>query len=239
LRAFAEAYSGHLARAKELLRRHAEQAQRAGQQAPVTPLQIVEAQWEVEFGNAQRARQQIAAVLPAISAWRLQLAAALTLARAGDAARAQAVSEKIEKRFPRHTLINGYWLPAINAAIEIDRKNPARAIELLNAAIPYELVDPEVGSPLYPAYLRGEAYLLSHQGAQAAAEFQKFLDHRGLVAMDPLGALARLGLARAYAAQGDADKARAAYRDFLTLWKDADPDIPIFRDAKAEYARLK
>jgi tetratricopeptide (TPR) repeat protein len=239
LQAHAEAFSGHLGRARGLIGRRVEQAQSAGRLQPVTRLQIVEAQWEVEFGNAQRARQQIAAVLPQISAKRVQLAAALTLARAGDAARAQAVSEKFGKRFPRHALIHGYWLPAINAAIEINRQNPGRAIELLKAAIPYELADPEVGSPLYPAYLRGEAYLLSHQGGEAAAEFQKFVDHRGLVGVNPLGALARLGLARAYALQGNAEKARVSYQDFFALWKDADPDIPIFREAKAEFARLK
>ena len=239
LQAGTEAFSGHLGRARELIRRRVEQARRASQQGPVTQAQIFEAQWEAEFGNSGRARRQTTAVLTESSVTRPQLLAALVLARAGDATRAQVVAERVSKRFPRDTLINGFWLPSVRAAIELHRGNAARAIELLEAAVPYELVDPGPGSPLYPAYLRGEAYLLLHRGARAAAEFEKFLDHRGLVGVDPLGALARLGLARAYALQGDTAKARAAYQDFLTLWKDADPDIPILRQAKAEFAKLQ
>jgi eukaryotic-like serine/threonine-protein kinase len=139
--------------------------------------------------------------------------------------------------------LNGYWLPAIRAAIEINRNHPTKAIEILQATEPYELgapvPQPEFGGFLYPAYVRGQAYLLLHKGTEAALEFQKFRDHRGLIANCPLGALALLGLARAYAIQGDTAKAKTAYQDFLTLWKDADPDIPIFIAAKAEYAKLQ
>jgi hypothetical protein len=138
-------------------------------------------------------------------------------------------------------MINGYWLPTIRAGIEIQRNNPSKAIELLQAASPYDLANPPpgVGGLLHPVYVRGQAYLLLHQGDQAAAEFQKFLDHRGVVMNCPLGALAHLGMARASVLQGDTTKARSAYQDFLTLWKDADPDIPILKEAKAEYAKLQ
>jgi tetratricopeptide (TPR) repeat protein len=142
-----------------------------------------------------------------------------------------------------YTLINVYWLPTIGATIEINSSNPSRAIELLKVAVPYELglvpANLEVAALLYPAYVRGQAYLLLHDGNKATVEFQKFLDHRTLVANNPLFALAHLGLARAYATQGDTAKAKVAYQDFLTLWKDADPDIPIFVAAKAEYAKLQ
>ncbi|HEY6266853.1 MAG TPA: hypothetical protein VIX11_01030 [Candidatus Acidoferrum sp.] len=134
-----------------------------------------------------------------------------------------------------HTLIQGYWLPTIRAAIEINRNNPTRAIEFLNATSPLEMI--REGS-LYAVYLRGLAYLLLHQGNEAAAEFQKLLDHRGLVGNSSRAALAHLGLARSYALTGDMAKARSAYQDFFALWKDADADIPILKEAKAEYLKL-
>jgi predicted negative regulator of RcsB-dependent stress response len=134
------------------------------------------------------------------------------------------------------TLLQRYWLPTIRAGVPLERKDPDRAIDLLKAVGTVELGG---FSHVAPAYLRGEAYLMLHDGNGAAGEFQKFIDHRGLVVNFPWGALARLGLARAYAMQGDTAKARAAYQDFLTLWKDAEPDIPILKEAKAEYAKLK
>jgi eukaryotic-like serine/threonine-protein kinase len=131
------------------------------------------------------------------------------------------------------------WLPTIGAAVALERKDPNRAVELLKAASTIELSQPaEANVVLCPVYLRGEAYLMLHDG-NAAVEFQKFIDHRGLVGNFPWGALARLGLARAYALQGNTAKAKAAYQDFLALWKDADPDIPILKEAKTEYAKLK
>ena len=134
------------------------------------------------------------------------------------------------------------YLPTIHAQLALIRMDHSKAIEILQAAAPYELGTPSGNaySPgLYPVYVRGEAYLAAHQGGEAAAEFQKILDHRGIVLNEPIGALAHLELARAYALQGDIAKAKAAYQDFLTLWKDADPDIPILKEAKAEYAKLK
>ena len=134
-----------------------------------------------------------------------------------------------------------YWLPTLKAAIELGGSNATQAVVALEAALPYDLGGPspfQLGT-MYPAYLRGQAYLMAHKGNEAAAEFQKILDHRGLVVNFPTGALAHLGLARAYAMQGDTAKARATYNDFLALWKDADPDIPILNEAKAEYAKLQ
>lgn len=131
-----------------------------------------------------------------------------------------------------------YWLPTIRASIELDRKNPPRALLVLRD-VSYEFGDVNfLGGNLYPVYIRGQAYLGTHQGKEAAAEFQKFLDHSGIVLNSPLGALARLGLARAYSLQGDKMKTCKAYQDFLAIWKDADPEIPILKQAKAEYAKL-
>jgi len=170
----------------------------------------------------------------------VQAIAALALARAGDTAGAEKQAAELDKAFLLDTLVQRYWLPTIRAGVALERQDPNRAIELLKAASTVEL-----GSPanltifLSPAYLRGEAYLMLRDGNRAAAEFQKFIDHRGLVVNFPWAALARLGLARAYALQGNTAKARAAYQDFLTLWKDADSDIPILKEAKAEYGKLK
>jgi hypothetical protein len=147
----------------------------------------------------------------------------------------------MEKSYPSQTILKVYWLPAIRAAIELDAGNFAQALVSLEAASPYELGAPPQFQPgtLYPVYVRGQAYLAAHNGPAAAAEFQKFLDHSGVVLNFPLGALAHLGLARADALSGDTAKAKAAYQDFFTLWKDADPDVPILKEAKAEYAKLK
>jgi predicted Zn-dependent protease len=166
--------------------------------------------------------------------------AALVLARIGDTAGAERLAAELDKTFPLDRLLQRYWLPTVRAAIALEHKDPNRAIELLRATSTIELGQPtSITVFLCPVYMRGEAYLMLHDGSAAAAEFQKFIDHRGLVGNFPWGALARLGLARAYTMQGDTVKARAAYQDFLTLWKDADPDVPILITAKAEYAKLR
>jgi predicted Zn-dependent protease len=150
------------------------------------------------------------------------------------------MAAELDKTFPLDTLVQRYWLPTIRAGIALERKDPNRAIELLKVPSAVELGEiTQFTIFLCPVYLRGEAYLMLHDGNRAAAEFQKFIDHRGVVMNFPWGALARLGLARGYAMQGDTAKAKAAYQDFLMLWKDADPDIPILKQAKAEYARLQ
>ena len=167
--------------------------------------------------------------------------AALALAQADDTARAEELAAELDKTFPLDTLVQRYWLPTVRAAVALERGNPNRAVELLKETNAIELGQPTTNSTvmLAPVYTHGEAYLALGDGQRAAKEFQKFIDHRGLVGNFPWGALARLGLARAYATQGDTAKAKAAYQDFLTLWKDADPDIPIYIAAKAEYAKLR
>jgi predicted Zn-dependent protease len=171
----------------------------------------------------------------------VRVIAALALARAGDAAGAEKLAAELDKSFPLDTLVQRYWLPSIRAGVALDRNDPNRAIELLKVASTIELssITADLTIFLCPVYIRGEAYLMLHDGNAAAAEFQKFIDHRGVVMNFPWGALSRLGLARAYAMGGNTAKARAAYHDFLTLWKDADPDIPILKQAKAEYAKLQ
>ena len=168
--------------------------------------------------------------------------AALTLARAGDPAQAEKLVNKLNQEFPLDTMMQNFLLPTIRASIELDKNHPQRAIEILQAATPYELGSASFGAlslgNLYPAYVRGEAYLKAGQGQQAAAEFQKLIDHRGIVANFVTGALAHLQLGRAQAMSGDKEAARKSYQDFFTLWKDADPDIPILVQAKAEYAKL-
>ena len=193
-----------------------------------------------EFGNWEQARRSATTALGISSDSNVRKFAALASARAGDVARTQALVEEMEKANPANTLLNYYWLATTRGAIELGQNNPAKAIEVLQPAAAYELgySIPFLFGTLYPVYVRGEAYLALHQGLQAIAEYQKILDHRGIVLNFHLGALAHLGLARAYAMQGDNAKARATYNDFLTLWKDADPDIPILRQAKAEYAKL-
>jgi predicted Zn-dependent protease len=150
------------------------------------------------------------------------------------------LAAELDKDFPLDTLVQRYWLPTIRAALTLDHREPNRAVELLQVASPLELGQPtNLRMFLCPVYVRGDACLMPHDGNRAAAEFQKFIEHRGLVVNFPWGALARLGLARAYAMQGDTAKARTAYQDFLALWKDADPDIPLLKEAKAEYAKLQ
>ncbi len=237
-----EAYSGRLDKARELTQRAVTSAESAQNKESAAFWSAEAAVREALFGDYGAVRERAGAALSLAPGSReAESEAALALALAGDMARAQALTDDLNKRFPLNTVIQSVWLPAIRAAIEINHKTPSSAIELLQAAAPYELgvgVGPNY-SCIYPAYIRGEAYLAAGQGAAAAAEFQKFLDHRGIVQNCSTGALAHLGLARAYALQGDTAKARAAYQDFLTLWKHADPDIPILREARAESARLK
>jgi len=168
------------------------------------------------------------------------------LARGGDVTTAQKLMDALNQEFPLDTLMQNYWLPTVRAAIALQRHDSAKAIEILQATIPYELADPPPFSSgtMYPVYLRGEAYLDAKgdgagNGALAAAEFQKILDHPGVIVNFPLSALAHLGLGRARALSGDSAGARTAYQDFFALWKDADPDIPILKQAKAEYAKLQ
>jgi len=236
------AYSGRLAKAQELSRRAVASAERAERKETAAGYEAEVALREALFGNAAEARERAAAALGLSTGRDAQYGAALARAFAGDAARAQALADDLGKRFPEDTIVQFNYLPTVRAQLALTRKDASKAIEALQAAAPYELGWPGKSAftpALYPIYVRGEAYLAAHQSIEAAGEFQKILDQRGVVFNEPIGGLVHLGLARAYALQGDTAKSRAAYQDFFTLWKDADPDIPILQQAKAEYAKLK
>jgi serine/threonine protein kinase/tetratricopeptide (TPR) repeat protein len=240
MQADTEGWYGRLKNAHELTGRAMDSAERNDAKETAAAYQAAAALREVEAGNREQARAEANAALKLAPNRDVRAVAALALARAGDTAGAEKLAAQLDKAFPLNTLVQRYWLPTIRAAVALERKDPSRAIELLKVASTVELGGAwNLAISLCPAYLRGEAYLMLHDGNRAAAEFQKFIDHRGLVVNFPWGALARLGLARAYALQGNTAKARTAYQDFLTLWKDADPDIPILKEAKAEYAKLK
>jgi serine/threonine protein kinase/tetratricopeptide (TPR) repeat protein len=236
-----EGWYGKLKNAHELTGRAMDSAQRNDAKESAAAYQAEAALREVEAGNREQARAEAHAALRLGPNRDVRAVAALALARAGDTAGAEKLAAELDKAFPLDTRVQRYWLPTIRAGVALERKDPNRAIELLKVASTVELgsITPDLTIFLCPAYLRGQAYLMLHDGNAAATEFQKFIDHRGVVMNFPWGALARLGLARAYAMQGDMAKARAAYQDFLTLWKDADPDIPILKEAKAEYAKLQ
>jgi serine/threonine protein kinase len=249
-----EAYAGHLAKARELTKRAVESAIRADNKETGAIYLANAALQQAAYGNAAGARQTAGEDLKlAPTSQGAEVEAALAFAMAGDTARAESLAQELGKRFPLDTQMQSLWLPAIQAQLALDRKNPTSALTILQAAgSPIELG--QIGfvnniSCLYHVYVRGEAYLAAGQGSAAAAEFQKILYHSGIVWNCWTGALAHLGVARANALQArtsqgaDADAARvralAAYKDFLTLWKDADSEIPILKEAKAEYAKLQ
>jgi ATP/maltotriose-dependent transcriptional regulator MalT len=235
-----EAYYGRMTKARDFSRRATDSAVRADAKETAAFWQINAALREAELGNAALARQGVAAALKISQGRDVKIMSALALARTGDVARAGALAEELEKSNPTNTLLKAYWLPTIHAAGEIAKRNSSQAITDLEPAVSYELgVAFTSINYLYPAYVRGQAYLLAHNSSAAAAEFQKLLDHRGMVTNFVTGALAHLQIGRAYAMAGDMAKAKAAYQDFFTLWKDADSDIPILKQAKAEYAKLQ
>jgi len=236
-----KAYFGRLDKARDLSQRAIESGKGADAKENAALWQVNAALREAEFGNRSSARKNALAALTLAPGTYIRSVAALALARAGDSAQAAKLANGLDHEFPQNTVIQGYWLPSVRAAIELDAKDSAKAVEILKRAAPYELgqCQPFQLGMLYPIYIRGQAYLLAHRGAEAAVEFQKIVDHRGIVLNFPLGALAHLELARAYLLEGDKTKASAAYQDFLTLWKDADTDIPIYQQAKTEYARLQ
>jgi serine/threonine protein kinase/tetratricopeptide (TPR) repeat protein len=285
-----EAYAGHLSKARELMKQSIDNAIRSDSKETGAISQAIAAQREAVFGNAAEAKRSAAEALKLVpTSQAVEDEAALAFALAGDTARAESLAQDLNKRFPLNTQMQSLWLPAIQAQLALNRKNPAQAIGDLQAATPIELgTIPFLNnvSCLYHTYIRGEAYLAAGQGKEAAAEFQKVLDHSGIVWNCWTGALAHLGVARANALQAsiatahvgttasapatahvgtaalgrpgeqsspaadsgkispaDRDAARvralAAYKDFLTLWKDADPNLPILKQAKAEYATLQ
>ncbi|MGC1451075.1 MAG: protein kinase [Candidatus Sulfotelmatobacter sp.] len=235
------AYSGRRGEAWAFSQRAAEAARRKDENETAAIYLGNAALREAEFGNSARALETVDSALRLASSRDVNTLAALALARAGFVQRAQSLSDELARANPSNTMLNFYWLPTIRAAAELDQNRPAKAIEILQPAAVYELGGPSPLGPgtLYPVYLRGEAYLRLGQGDKAATEFQKFLVHPGCLMNFPFGALAHLQLGRTYAHEGDKARARVAYQDFLNLWKDADPDVPILNDAKAEFAKLQ
>jgi eukaryotic-like serine/threonine-protein kinase len=248
-----EAYRGHLRKARELTRRAVNSAVRADNKENAAVYLAIAAQREAAFGNITQARQTAAETLKLAPASQgAESEAALALAMAGDTARAESLAQDLNRRFPLDTQVQSLWLPPIEAQLALDKKNPAGALNILQAASPVELGQiPFVNniSCLYSVYVRGEAYLAAGQADAAAAEFQKILAHSGIVWNCWTGALAHLGVTRANALRArtsqpaDAAETRAralaAYKDFLVLWKDADPDIPILKETRSEYAKLQ
>ena len=238
------ARSGRFDAAMRFSRRAVEMAERAGQKERAGTFKGAEAVWQAMSGSAPAAKDSAAAALGLSNGRDVEYAAAFAMAVVGDLPRAHSLAADLERRFPEDTSVRFNYLPVLRALFALNQHEPRKALELLQVNVPYEFAVPAIDfnaffGGLYPVYVRGEAYLAARQAAEAAAEFQKVLDHRGIVAGDPIGALARLQLGRAYVLSGDHSKAKSAYEDFLTLWKDADPDIPILKEAKAEYAKLQ
>jgi eukaryotic-like serine/threonine-protein kinase len=240
LHADTQAYYGHMEKARDLARRATDSAVRSDAKETGAQWLAYQALREAELGNVTAARQGVARALALAPGRDVKVISAVVLARSGETAQSRTILEALEKSEPTNTYLKVYWFPVIEASIAMAQQAPDRAIVALEPALPYELGSPPPGATtMYPAYIRGLAYLAEKNGPAAAAEFQKFLDHSGIVQNFLLGSLAHLQLGRAYLISGDTAKAKAAYQDFLTLWKDADPDIPILREAKAEYAKLQ
>jgi tetratricopeptide (TPR) repeat protein len=226
---------GQMQKAGELLQRSVQVSDRLGFKETTADTQSFFAVTQAEMGNASKAKE-LAASSSALAHGRSNMESlAVALAMTGEVSRAQAIEDDLSHRFPDDTLLHQVSIPVVRALIEMDRKAPEKAIEALQAATPYEL---GTNQGLFPIYVRGLAYLQAKRGAEAAAEFQKMVDHRGIAPTAPEHSLAKLGLGRAYVLAGDTAKARAAYQDFFALWKDADPDVPILKEAKTEYEKL-
>jgi tetratricopeptide (TPR) repeat protein/predicted Ser/Thr protein kinase len=237
------AYSGRLRDGTRKSQRAAELAQQAGQSERAAQFEIGAALWEAFFGNKAAARHGAMAALDLSRSRDVEYGAAFALAFAGNSSESRRLAADLELHFPEDTVVRFSYVPEVRALLALNDGLPAKAVELLHGAASYELGTPPSSvfafyGSLYPIYVRGMAYLAAHQGAEAAAEFQKILDHRGIVISDPVGALARLQLGRAFALSGEPTKAKTAYQDFLSLWKDADTDIPILKQAQAEYVKL-
>jgi eukaryotic-like serine/threonine-protein kinase len=237
--AFAAAYAGRLQTATILTQRAVDQATQEGQPERAGLWEAGESLREAFFGNTTKATKSAMTALERSHNREVVFGAALALAISGNSARAETLATDLEKRFPEDTIVRFSYLPVVRARILLNRGEASKAIEQLQVSAPYELGAPRLlFGALYPIYVRSEAYLAARQGAEAAIELQKILDHRGVVGSDPIGALAHLQLARAAAFTADKAKAKTAYEDFFLLWKDADPDIPVLKQARAEYLKL-
>ncbi|MCU1225484.1 MAG: serine/threonine protein kinase with repeat [Edaphobacter sp.] len=234
-----DAYYGRLVRARDYSRRASQSAVSAGSKETAALWRAAAGLREAEFGNTAAAQENLDAALSLQSGRDVKLLAALTLARAGETAKAKRLVEELERTASTDTMLRLYCLPTIHGAIEISKNNPSQGILDLEAAVPYELGGTLSFAYLYPVWVRGHAYMAAGNGVAAAAEFQKLIDYPGIVLNQPIGSLTHLELGRAHALSGDNVKARASYQNFFTLWKDADPDVPILIAAKSEYAKLQ
>jgi tetratricopeptide (TPR) repeat protein len=241
--ALALARTGQLRKARTMAARASELAQQSGQRERAAIYEAAVAVWEAFFGDATTARRTATEALTISTGRDVEYAAAFALAVSGDSQRAQELEKDLEKRFPEDTSVRYNYLPTLHGLLSLSHGDPAHAIEQLQIPAPHE--DGVTGcaffaffGALYPSYVRGEAYMASNRPAEAAAEFQKIFDRPGLLFADPVGPRARLELGRALAKAGEKAKAKAAYHDFLTLWKDADPDVPILKEARTEFAEL-
>jgi tetratricopeptide (TPR) repeat protein len=234
-----EAFHGRMRASREWTHRAIEAAQHNGDLEGAATYYVEAGLQEAQVGNLEEARRDVDAGLKLASNRDIQLESALALAGLGDSARVERMSGDLRKHHPNDTILNNYWLPVIAASLELKRGNHQQALDLLQGTQGYELTSSLWGGMLFSMNLRGQAYLLAHDGAAAAGEFQRMLDHRCIVSSRVQGALAHVGMGRAYTLTGDREKARAAYRDFLSLWKDADPGVPLLKEAKAEFAKLQ
>ena len=238
------ARSGRLQEARRTSAVAVDIAQKAGQRERAALFDAATAVWEAFYGNAAAARQKVTTALDLARGRDVDYAAAFALVLSGDVARSRALADDLAKNFPEDTSVQYMYLPTLRALFSLNAHDAAAAIQSLQTASRFDLAVGGIGfngyfGGLYPIYVRGEAYLAAHQPAEAAAEFQRILDHRSIVLVDPMDAMARLQLARALALSGDTVKAKSAYNDLLTLWKDADPKIPMVNEARAEYAKLQ
>ncbi len=238
------ARSGRIRQARTMWRRAVAMAQQDGSREGAARYEAAEAVCEAHFGNAAAAKERARAALQLAKDRDVEYAAAYALALSGDSSGPERLAADLAKRFPEDTPVQFEYLPTLHALFALAHRAPLDAIEQLQKALPYDFALPGTAffakfGGLYPAYVRGQAYLAAGRDQEAAAEFQKILNHRGIVYADPIGALAHLQLGRAYVVSGDITKAKSAYQDFLTLWKDADADIPVLKQARKEYAKLR
>jgi tetratricopeptide (TPR) repeat protein len=237
------ARSGRMQQARTMGDRAIALAQQAGTPETAAIYEAAQAVCEAHFGNAAAAKKRARAALEMARNRDVEYAAAFALALSGDLSESQRLAADLEKRFPEDTPVQFEYLPTLHALSELAHGAPLDAVERLQRAVPYDLAMPgtvfhaKFGG-LYPTYVRGQAYLAARRGQEAAVEFQKVLNHRGIVLADPIGALAHLQLGRAYVVSGDITRAKIAYQDFLTLWKDADADLPVLKQARVEWAKL-
>ena len=248
LQALVLARAGRLEAARQSARHAIDLASASGQGERAAVLETAVAMWEAWYGNAAGAKRSALHVLEVAQGRHVSFAAAMALALAGERSRAQTLTDDLDRRFPEDTSVRFNYVPTLRALSALSASDPVRAVELLRPAATYEFAQPGISfygsggasfGAMYPTYLRGQAYLALHKPAEAAAEFQKILDHPGVVLADPMGALARLQLGRSLTQAGDVTKARAVYVDLLALWKDADPDFELPKRAKAEFAALR